>query len=333
MIEVGHLTKDFGRTRAVDDVSFRVEPGEIVGFLGPNGAGKTTTIRILTGFIPATTGAAAVAGFDVFRRSLEVRRRVGYLPENVPLYGDQRVEEFLRFRARLKQVPARERTARVESAIERAAVGDVRRKLVAALSRGYRQRVGLADALLADPPVLILDEPTSGLDPLQRIEVKNLVLRLKGEKTILFSSHILPEVESVCRRVLIIHRGRILADGTPDELVTKLGGRVRYRVEFAESPGPADAVRRALEGLPGVLSAASDPRADGAASYVLTAKEGADPRVAAFRLAAAKGWMLRELSREASSLEELFARIALEIGSDGAEGSAPAPGGEAGGAP
>ncbi len=331
MIEVEHLTKDFARTRAVDDVSFRVGPGEIVGFLGPNGAGKTTTIRILTGFLPASSGAAAVAGHDVFRRSLDVRKSVGYLPENVPLYADLRVEEYLGFRSRLKQIPPRDRRARIEAAMERAAVLDVRRKLVGALSRGYRQRVGLADALLADPPVLILDEPTSGLDPLQRIEVKNLIQALQGEKTILFSSHILPEVESVCRRVLIIHRGRILADGTPDELVAKLGGRVRYRVGFESAPGPADAIRSALESVPGVLAAAAEAPGPTSASFVLTAREGADPRVAVFRLAAAKGWMLRELAREASSLEELFARIALEMApaapADG--GGPPAPGGGA----
>jgi len=328
MIEVSHVTKDFARTRALDDVSFRVEPGEIVGFLGPNGAGKTTAIRILTGFIPATQGAAAVAGFDVFRRSLEVRRRIGYLPENVPLYEDQRVEEYLRFRARLKEIPPADRKRRVEEAMERAAVTDVRRKLAGALSRGYRQRVGLADALLADPPVLILDEPTSGLDPLQRIEVKRLIQDLRGERTILFSSHILPEVESVCERVLIIHRGRILADGTPADLVRKLGGADRFRVEILGARGKEKEIAEALRGVEGVDGVESAPVAGDGVAFVLTAGEGADPRVAVFRLAAARGWALRDLSRQTSSLEEIFARIALETGRE-ASAAATASGGDA----
>ncbi|MCA8942195.1 MAG: ABC transporter ATP-binding protein, partial [Planctomycetes bacterium] len=225
MIRVENLVKRFGRTVAVDDVSFEVAEGEVVGFLGPNGAGKTTTIRVLTCYHPATSGRASVAGHDVFRDSVAVRRNIGYLPENVPIYPDMRVTEYLSYRAALKGVPRRERRSKVEAAMERCGVVEVRRKLIGHVSRGYRQRVGLADALVARPKILVLDEPTSGLDPNQRRRMKALIRELSEEHTILFSSHILAEVEDVSDRIVIISDGRKRADGTIDELMRAAPGR------------------------------------------------------------------------------------------------------------
>lgn len=217
-IEVVDLAKRFGPTLAVDGISFSVEPGEIVGFLGPNGAGKTTTMRILTGFIPATSGRARVAGFDVFRQSAAARRRIGYLPENVPLYREMRVWEYLEYRAALKQVPRAVREGRIETVLERIRITDHADRIIGQLSKGYRQRVGLADTLLHEPEVLILDEPTVGLDPNQVREVRDLVRELAEERTVLFSTHVTPWVESVCQRVLIICEGRIVADGPLGEV-------------------------------------------------------------------------------------------------------------------
>jgi ABC-2 type transport system ATP-binding protein len=213
MIEVRGLRKWFGATKAVDDVSFDVSRGEVVGFLGPNGAGKTTTLRVLTGFHAATAGSAVVAGHDVGKESLQARAQIGYLPENVPIYPDLRVVEYLRYRAALKGVAARQRKAAVAAAMEKAGVGEVARKLCGHVSRGYRQSVGLADALVGNPPILILDEPTSGLDPNQRRRMKQVVRDLAASHTILFSSHILNEVQDVSSRILVIHRGRLRADG------------------------------------------------------------------------------------------------------------------------
>jgi len=225
LIRVEHLTRRFHALVAVDDVSLAVAPGEIVGFLGPNGAGKTTTIRILTGFLPASSGSAEVAGFDVATESLKVRERIGYLPENVPLPPDARVDEYLEFRARLKNVPPAARAKARDRVLDVCGLQPMRRRIVGQLSRGYRQRVGLADALIADPPVLILDEPTGGLDPGQRQEVLDLVAGLRGERTVLLSSHVLAEVEHSCSRVAIIQRGRILAQGTKAELEASAGRR------------------------------------------------------------------------------------------------------------
>ena len=222
MIEVENLTKWYGHTLALDRASFTVEKGQIVGFLGPNGAGKSTTLRILTAYLPATSGKARVAGHDVLLDSLAVRSSIGYMPENVPLYGEMRVEEYLRFRAGLKGVPARQRHTAADRALNMAGLGDVRRRLVGELSKGYRQRVGLADALVADPPVLVLDEPTIGLDPTQIQEVRRLIRSLGGSHTVLLSSHILPEVEKTCSHLVIISAGRIAAAGTVDQLKTGL---------------------------------------------------------------------------------------------------------------
>jgi len=233
LIHTEGLTRRFHDLVAVDAIDLHVEPGEVFGFLGPNGAGKSTTIRILTGFLPATSGRALVAGHDVARESLAVRRRIGYLPESVALPIDARVEEYLDYRARLKAVPARDRARLMQHALEVCGLVPMRRRILSQLSRGYRQRVGLADALLADPPLLILDEPTGGLDPAQRQEVLDLIAALKGKRTVLFSSHVLTEVEHVCSRVAIIQRGRIVASGTRDELERSAGHPGEVAIEAA----------------------------------------------------------------------------------------------------
>ena len=243
MITVRELTRRFGSLAAVDDVSFHVGRGEVVGFLGPNGAGKTTTMRILTGYLPATRGSVEIAGFDVLRDSLEVRRRIGYLPEAVPLYREHRVREMMAFQARLHGLPRAEAKKRIPAVLERVGVADRARSLVGHLSRGLRQRVGLAVALLPDPEVLILDEPTSGLDPLQRMEVRTLVRELAQEHTLLVSSHILPEIEAVCPRVIIIDRGRIAAEPAGQLLLAAVGGGSHVRVEAVVGPDPAEAAR------------------------------------------------------------------------------------------
>jgi ABC-2 type transport system ATP-binding protein len=254
-IEVRDLVKDYGPRRAVDHVSFDVERGEIVGFLGPNGAGKTTTLRILTGFMPATGGEARIAGFDIFTRSLEVRRRIGYLPENVPLYPEMRVVDYLWFRAGIKQVPFRDRAGRIHRALESVRISDVADRVIGHLSKGYRQRVGLADVLTHDPEILILDEPTVGLDPNQVREVRDLIKELGRDRTVLFSTHIIPWVEEVCSRALVIARGRVVAEGTVEDLAGRLAGStlllVHARAPWAEV---ATVVRgaagvRALENL------------------------------------------------------------------------------------
>jgi ABC-2 type transport system ATP-binding protein len=302
MIDVRNLTKCFGPTVAVDSVSFAVAQGEVVGFLGPNGAGKTTTIRVLTGYHPATSGTAEVAGFDVGRQSLEVRRRIGYLPENVPVYPDLRVQEYLWYRAALKGVPRSSRRAAVERAMEKAGVVEVRRKLLGTVSRGYRQRVGIADALCANPPILILDEPTSGLDPNQRRRIKQLVRDLAAEHTILFSSHILAEVQDVSSRILVIHRGRIRADGTPAGLLEASAGR-RLRVE---ARADAVALGACVADLPAVLHTEVRPLPDGWSLLVAEVAAGADPREAVAERLLQRGLAARSLRLDLPSLEEFF---------------------------
>src|SRR5579863_746942 len=235
MIQVDNLTKYFGPVLAIDRVTFEVDKGEIVGFLGLNGAGKTTTMRILTSYLPATSGVAKVAGFDVMTESLDVRRNIGYLPESVPLYPEMRVEEYIVFRAKLKGVPRKERIERVEYCLERCRLKEVRRRLIGTLSKGYRQRVGLADAMVHDPAILILDEPTSGLDPMQIRETLALIKELGQSRTILLSTHILSEIEAVCGRIMIIHRGRLSSDRKMSELAG--GGPIRVQVH-----GPAEQV-------------------------------------------------------------------------------------------
>ncbi len=308
MIEVAHLTRRFGALVAVDDLSFRLEQGEVVGFLGPNGAGKTTTMRILTGYLPATSAQeVSVAGFDVLRRSLEVRRRIGYLPEAVPLYGEMRVREMMRFQGRLHGIDRAGLRRRVPEVLERVGVADRSGQLVSKLSRGLRQRVGLAVALLPDPEVLIFDEPTSGLDPLQRAQVRALIRGLAHDHTVLVSSHILAEVESICPRVIVLNDGRLVADGTRGELTAQLGGGEQVFVE-AEVGDGAQAMQ-ALAALSGVERI--EERAVEGACHAFALSGSGDLRGAVGALAAERGWRLRELSYREASLEDLFARLML----------------------
>jgi ABC-2 type transport system ATP-binding protein len=306
MIKVENLTKRYAGVTALANVSFAVQRGEIVGFLGPNGAGKSTTMRILTGFIPATSGRVEVAGFDVFENSLEVRRRVGYMPENNPLYVDMRVGEYLKFRAKLKGLPRPRRQARIPEVMELCGIGDVRRRVIGNLSKGYRQRVGLADALLAEPDLLILDEPTIGLDPVQIRQVRQLIKDLGKQHTILLSTHILPEVEMTCNRVIIIHHGKILASDTPENLMKTLhaGGLIRVHVR-----GPATEVEAKLRSLPGVESLTAKVGEDSVVQVMVQPKAGADPREEIFRVVAGSGWTLRELSHARTTLEDIFVQI------------------------
>ncbi len=306
MIEVEELTKYYGPVAAIQAVSFRVERGEIVGFLGPNGAGKTTTMRILACFMPATSGRARVAGFDVFEQSLEVRRRIGYLPENVPLYGDMTVTDYLEFVAEVKGAGRSERRRRVGEVIERCLVEEVRDKLISRLSKGYRQRVGLAQALIADPEVLILDEPTLGLDPRQIVEIRSLIKSLGGQRTIILSTHILPEVSMVCRGVIIINHGRIVAQGTPETLMGELFPVSRTQVRVA---GPAEAVAEALGRLAGVLRVEQKADADGVGTFVVESPRDRDLRAEVARLITQQRWGLLELRPIGMSLEDIFIRV------------------------
>ena len=253
MIEVQHITKRYGPTTAVDDVSFRVERGEVLGLLGPNGAGKTTTMRVLTGYMPPTEGRAIVAGFDVSDQPLEAKRRTGYLPETPPLYPEMTVGDYLTFVARIKGVPRAERKARVNAVMERTRVADMVNRHCSKLSKGYRQRVGLAQALMHHPEVLILDEPTAGLDPKQIIETRKLIKDLGGDHTIILSTHILPEVSQTCHRIVIINKGRVVAVDTPENLMSRLGGSETMYIQV-DAPG-AD-VKTTLEALPGITRVA-----------------------------------------------------------------------------
>jgi len=256
MIEVEHLSKIYGSTAAIQDVDFSVATGEILGFLGPNGAGKTTTMRILAGYIPATTGTARIAGFDVHEKSLEVRQNIGYLPENPPLYPDMTVEGFLTFVASIKGIPPGDRRSKVDSAIERCQLTEKRKVLIHKLSKGYKQRVGIAQAIVHDPPVIILDEPTVGLDPKQIIEVRHLIKSLANQHTIILSTHILPEVSMTCDRVTIINRGKIIATNTPDNLLAELTGSLSYELEIE---GNTDNLESLLKQITGIIQVMINP--------------------------------------------------------------------------
>ena len=306
MIEVESLTKRYGRATAVDGVSFRVEKGEILGFLGPNGAGKTTTMRILTCYLPPTEGTARVAGYDVFAQPMEVKRRVGYLPESPPLYPDMSVRDYLDFCARIKGVAGKERTARVAYAIETCRVGDVRDKLIAKLSKGYRQRVGLAQAILHNPDVLILDEPTAGLDPKQIIETRELIRGLAGSHTVILSTHILPEVSMTCGRVVIINKGRVVAEDTPENLTRRLKGAGTIRVE---ARGDATSVLEAVKAVPGVLAAHPRGGHDGSVIVDVEAEAGRDVRAELAWAVVTKGHQLLGLQQLGMSLEEIFLHL------------------------
>jgi ABC-2 type transport system ATP-binding protein len=307
MIEVQNLTKSYGEARGIEDVSFNVEKGEVIGFLGPNGAGKTTTMRILTCFMPATSGNAKVAGFDVFEDSLDVRRRIGYLPETVPLYTDMQVPVYLRFVAGLKGVPWKEINIRVGKVMEEVGLTHMAHKFIGELSKGYRQRVGLAQALINDPEVLILDEPTIGLDPKQIIEIRSLIKGLGEERTIILSTHILPEVSMVCQRVIIIDEGRIKAIDTPDNLMSQFRAASRVRARIA---GPRDAVLGELRKMESVNKAdCTDESGSATQSYTVEFADGFDGSHLIARLTAERKWDLYELSPLKMSLEDIFIRI------------------------
>jgi gliding motility-associated transport system ATP-binding protein len=306
MIEVENLTKRYGRHTAVDGISFKVMKGEILGFLGPNGAGKTTTMRILTCYLPPTEGKARVAGYDVFEEPLEVKKRVGYIPETPPLYPDLDVQEFLEFCARIKGVPGASRKQRIDDAVEKTRLGDVRRQLIGRLSKGYRQRVGLAQAILSNPDVLILDEPTAGLDPKQIIETRELIRGLGGEHTIILSTHILPEVSMVCGRVVIINRGRVVAEDTPENLTHRLRGAASLRVEARGEPAAVLEAVRAVRGV-----AAVRPRGDAAGVTALEVdpEPGADVRPELARAIVGGGFDLLALQQVGMSLEDIFLHL------------------------
>jgi ABC-2 type transport system ATP-binding protein len=310
LIEVQDLTKAYGTVTAVDHVSFTVNKGEILGFLGPNGAGKTTTMRILTGFMPATSGTAKIGGCDVFNDSLEVRRRIGYLPEVPPLYPDMSVEDYLDFVARIKNVPAEKRADHISDALQKANIVDKRRELIKRLSRGYKQRVGIAQALVHDPEVIILDEPTVGLDPKQIIEVRNLIKGLAGTHTIILSTHILPEVSMTCDRVVIINKGKIAAVDTPQNLTSQLKGGQRIRLEVR---APQDALRDALTQVPGASRIqVESARSDGHLAVTVEAAPGKDIRSQLAAKIVEKGWPLFELRGVSLSLEEIFLQLTTD---------------------
>jgi ABC-2 type transport system ATP-binding protein len=309
VIEVQHLTKRYGRVTAVHDVSFRVERGEILGFLGPNGAGKTTTMRILTGYMPATEGKALVAGFDVFDQPVEAKRRTGYLPETPPLYPDMSVLEYLDFVAKIKRVPSADRRGRVRAVMERTRVADMAHRLCGKLSKGYRQRVGLAQALIHNPDVLILDEPTAGLDPKQIIETRELIKELAGDHTIILSTHILPEVAQTCQRVVIINKGRVVAIDTPDALTARLRGSETMYLQV--DAGGADAAG-ALTRVSGVRRVAESDRRNGIVGYEIESERGHDVRRDLARAVVTNGWGLLELRPMRLSLEEIFLSLTTE---------------------
>ena len=306
MIKVENLTKRYAGQTAIKDLSFEVEKGEIMGFLGPNGAGKSTTMRILASFLPPTSGRASIAGFDVFAQSLEARSHLGYMAENVPLYNDMRVTEYLDYRAALKGVPHRRVSERVGDVKELCGLKEVEKKLIGALSKGYRQRVGLADALLAEPDLLILDEPTIGLDPNQIRQVRELIKNLGKQHTILLSTHILPEVEMTCSRVIIIHKGRIEACDTPDNLLGQIrtAGGVSLEAKTGSDNGALE-----LKKISGVRDVAETEAEGDWKSFSLRVESGTDVREEIFRLAATRRWALRELTQRRATLEDVFVEI------------------------
>ena len=320
MIEVQHLTKRYGRVTAVDDVSFRVEKGEILGFLGPNGAGKTTTMRILTGYMPASEGRVSVAGYDVFDQPLEAKRRTGYLPETPPLYPDMTVREYLDFVARIKGVPADARATRVDHAMRRTHVLDMASRQCGKLSKGYRQRVGLAQATLHNPDVLILDEPTAGLDPKQIIETRDLIRSLAGDHTIILSTHILPEVSQTCQRVVIINKGRVVATDTPENLTAGLRGAETLYVQVDAAGADVPGILSKVGGVTRV--AAADTRSTGA--FEVESERGRDIRRDIAREIVTRGWGLLELRPMRMSLEEIFLQVTTEE-SEAEAGAVPAP--------
>jgi ABC-2 type transport system ATP-binding protein len=310
MIQVEGLTKRYGEKLAIEGVTFDVQPGEILGFLGPNGAGKSTTMRILAGYMPSSSGRARIAGYDVFDQSLEARRRIGYLPENVPLYTEMTVRDYLGFMAQIRGVARAQRRERVDYALGAARVADRADWIIGKLSKGYRQRVGLAQAIVHNPPVLILDEPTVGLDPRQIIETRNLIRGLGGEHTIILSTHILPEVSATCSRVVIIANGRVVAEDTPDNLTRRLRGSERVELEVA---GPVEKVQAKLRALPNVLNVeAAGALADGRSRLLVDSAAGTDVRAELAAAVVKGGWSLYQLRNVGMSLEEVFLQLTTQ---------------------
>jgi ABC-2 type transport system ATP-binding protein len=312
MIQLDRLSKSYGPVRALDDVSLTIRKGEIVGLLGPNGAGKTTAMKVITCYMPPTAGSASLDGLDVGRDALAVRRRIGYLPEHNPLYHDMSVDEYLRFSARLHGLPAAEHAAAADRAVRLCGLREHRHRLIGQLSKGFRQRVGLAQAIIHDPEVLILDEPTTGLDPNQILEIRNLIKELGREKTVILSTHIMQEVQAVCNRVLIINRGRIVADDTAENLLRQRSGRTRLIAGLRAGSGSLDGAedllrsRLGLEGLERLGSEAGEQR------FALQLPDGADLREDLFRLVVEQGWVLVELQRQQNTLEDVFRELTAD---------------------
>jgi|TARA_B100000676_G_scaffold193762_1_gene190471 ABC-2 type transport system ATP-binding protein len=306
VIEVSHLSKQYGDVVAVEDVSFRAEKGVILGFLGPNGAGKTTTMRMLTCYLPPSSGEAKVAGFDILEESMEVRKRIGYLPEQPPVYHDMTVGAYLRFVAKIKGVPGPQLNGRLDDTMEKTGIAHHRDTVIGHLSKGYRQRVGLAQALVHEPDVLILDEPTVGLDPKQIIEIREVIKGLGGDHTVILSTHILPEVSMTCSQLVIINNGRIAGEGTPESLMAQLkeGEVLRAHID-----GPTDEIRAMLQGLEGVLDVSSEP---GEGIYLVTSAPGQDVRDALTKQVVDGGYSLRELRPLDMTLEDIFLSLTSE---------------------
>jgi ABC-2 type transport system ATP-binding protein len=305
VIEVQNLSKHYGPFKAVDDVSFRAEAGEILGFLGPNGAGKTTTMRIITGYMPATEGKASVAGFDVFDQPIEAKKRTGYLPETPPLYPDMTVREYLNFVAKIKGV-RKDVKARVDEVMKKTWVSDMANRHCGKLSKGYKQRVGLAQALIHNPDVLVLDEPTAGLDPKQIIETRQLIRALAGTHTIVLSTHILPEVAQTCQKVVIINKGRVVAIDTPDALTERLRGG---QALFVIAQGPAADIQRSLQNIAGVTRVVVNDTRDTTATLEVDSDKGADIRAEVAAAIVRSGWSLLELRPSRASLEDVFLKL------------------------
>jgi ABC-2 type transport system ATP-binding protein len=307
VIEVEHLSKVFSGRKAVDDITFRVEKGEILGFLGPNGAGKTTTMRILTCFMPSSGGTARVAGYDVFDESLEVRKRIGYLPENPPLYTEMSVESYLNFVAKIKGAKSNQRKAQVGEVLEKCSLGDARSRIIGKLSKGYKQRVGLAQALLNNPEVLILDEPTIGLDPKQIHEVRSLIKGLGSSHTIILSTHILPEVSMTCNRIVIINNGKVVAMDTPEGLAHQAKGAERISLTV---DGPTNAIREKIKSIDGVLSVqAGENTGAGPVTFSVESKLNSDLRPVLAAVVVNEGWRLLDLRGVSMSLEDVFINL------------------------
>ena len=317
MIEVEHLSKIYGSTPGIQDVTFSVEPGEIVGFLGPNGAGKTTTMRILAGYLPATSGTARIAGYDVHENSLAVRQRIGYLPETPPLYAEMTVEGFLYFVARIKGVPAGDRSRQVNAAVKRCNLQEKRHILIRKLSKGFRQRVGIAQAIVHDPPAIILDEPTVGLDPRQIIEVRNLIKSLAGSHTIILSTHILPEVSMTCSRVAIINRGKVVATNTPENLMAQLTGGSGYELEMDGDAAAAQQLQllpgvRLVESIPSVGADRDIPLSENRTCVRVISEPGAEPGHDIVKVLVARGVGVYEMRRLRATLEDVFLQLTTE---------------------